>query len=107
MATKCEQEHARQQECDHYWVIESAEGPLSKGVCRLCGGHKEFNNYLLDCLGENSKEYRELLRSQGDDKEVKESEGDTLARVSRLYYATILPSQKGFPKGKRYLFSKA
>ena len=30
--------------CRHYWVIESAEGPTSKGVCKLCGAEKEFFN---------------------------------------------------------------
>ena len=30
--------------CRHYWIIESTEGPTSKGVCRLCGAEKEFFN---------------------------------------------------------------
>ena len=31
--------------CRHYWVIESPKGPTSRGVCKLCGAEKEFNNY--------------------------------------------------------------
>lgn len=32
--------------CRHHWIIEPAVGPVSKGVCRKCGVHKEFKNYL-------------------------------------------------------------
>jgi hypothetical protein len=31
-------------ECVHYWLIESPEGPTSRGVCKFCGAEKEFNN---------------------------------------------------------------
>ncbi len=30
--------------CRHYWVIESPEGPLSRGICKFCGQVKEFHN---------------------------------------------------------------
>lgn len=32
----------------HHWVIEEANGPLSYGRCKLCGGQKEFRNWLLE-----------------------------------------------------------
>ena len=38
------EEHVAQEECCHYWIIESADGPTSKGVCRFCGAEKEFFN---------------------------------------------------------------
>lgn len=28
----------------HYWVIEAARGPISRGVCKFCGAVKEFHN---------------------------------------------------------------
>ena len=31
-------------ECPHHWLIETAAGPVSKGVCRLCGEEREFTN---------------------------------------------------------------
>ena len=31
-------------ECTHHWVIESANGPLSEGVCQRCGERREFAN---------------------------------------------------------------
>ena len=30
--------------CSHYWIIDSADGPTSNGVCRICGAEKEFFN---------------------------------------------------------------
>ena len=34
------------QDCKHHWLIESPHGPISKGVCRLCGDEKGFRNSL-------------------------------------------------------------
>lgn len=31
--------------CKHHWIIETATGPTSTGVCKLCGAVKEFQNY--------------------------------------------------------------
>lgn len=30
--------------CNHFWVIEVANGPSSLGVCKHCGESKEFLN---------------------------------------------------------------
>ncbi len=30
--------------CTHHWVIDTPEGPFSKGRCRLCGEEREFSN---------------------------------------------------------------
>lgn len=32
--------------CQHHWVIQDGDGPLSQGICRLCGQYKDFKNYL-------------------------------------------------------------
>ncbi len=32
--------------CSHHWLIEPPKGPTSKGVCKLCGARKEFDNQL-------------------------------------------------------------
>jgi len=34
--------------CRHHWVIESPQGPSSRGVCKLCGVEKEFQNFMPD-----------------------------------------------------------
>ena len=30
--------------CRHYWVIEVANGPVSRGKCKYCGEKKDFLN---------------------------------------------------------------
>ena len=32
------------QVCCHHWVIESAAGPASPGICQTCGEVREFEN---------------------------------------------------------------
>jgi len=34
----------QEKECRHYWIIESAQGPTSRGVCKFCGAEREFCN---------------------------------------------------------------
>ncbi|MBA7611276.1 hypothetical protein ES703_18496 [subsurface metagenome] len=34
--------------CCHYWIVESPDGPTSRGVCKFCGAEKEFDNYGPD-----------------------------------------------------------
>jgi len=36
--------------CKHHWLIEPVEGPTSKGICKLCGEIKLFDNVLADLL---------------------------------------------------------
>ena len=30
--------------CIHHWLVETTEGRLAQGVCRLCGAKREFTN---------------------------------------------------------------
>ena len=32
--------------CPHHWIIEPANGPLSRGVCQKCWEVREFTNYI-------------------------------------------------------------
>ena len=32
--------------CQHVWVIDTPNGPSSKGVCAICTEEKEFQNYI-------------------------------------------------------------
>jgi hypothetical protein len=32
--------------CKHFWLIDSPNGPISRGRCKVCGALKEFKNYL-------------------------------------------------------------
>ena len=33
-------------ECKHHWIIDSPNGPISEGVCELCGVRQEFKNSI-------------------------------------------------------------
>jgi len=33
--------------CVHYWVIESANGPVSLGVCQRCQERRHFHNFIV------------------------------------------------------------
>ena len=37
-------ERQEDSECCHYWLIESPDGPTSRGVCKYCGAEKDFPN---------------------------------------------------------------
>jgi len=39
--------------CRHHWIIEPPNGPVSKGVCKLCGEVKMFDNILADLMLNN------------------------------------------------------
>lgn len=41
-----EQEPVGLSTCRHHWVIDSPSGPVSKGICRLCGEERGFKNFL-------------------------------------------------------------
>ena len=30
--------------CPHHWIIETSAGSTSKGVCKLCGEERDFDN---------------------------------------------------------------
>ena len=64
-------------ECRHYWMIEGARGPISRGVCKFCGAEREFHNAWLDStsVGRDSRifELPDLLDAESD-KEPEDSE---------------------------------
>lgn len=33
-------------ECVHFWVIETPNGPTSEGLCKLCGKAQQFRNSI-------------------------------------------------------------
>jgi hypothetical protein len=49
--------------CHHYWLIEIAKGPKSRGRCKYCGVKREFINYLTDdyCWEGRTKDRAEPL----------------------------------------------
>ena len=51
-------------ECKHHWLIASPNGPVSEGVCELCGIKQEFRNSVpisgWDRSGAQKKKSRQL-----------------------------------------------
>jgi hypothetical protein len=43
--------NTKQHECIHYWMIDSPDGHMSYGKCRLCGVVAEFSNTWVSGLG--------------------------------------------------------
>lgn len=42
----------------HRWRIEEPDGPVSMGVCKICGATKEFKNWLSDSDFITNEEHR-------------------------------------------------
>ena len=39
-------EEEEESSCMHHWMIESPNGPTSRGVCKVCGVSSEFRNSM-------------------------------------------------------------
>ena len=68
--------------CCHHWAIQPATGPLSQGVCRICGEVREFKNYVEAATWgdsrlsnrSNSEESKGTVKSVADKEEVKDED---------------------------------
>jgi hypothetical protein len=69
--------------CRHYWVIEDPTDRASEGVCKLCGAHKKFMNYLPDCLQADEEEYEAWLSRQRDYIKGRELEDEAVPQGRR------------------------
>lgn len=49
------EEPVARDKCRHYWIIESPNGPTSRGVCKLCGAEKEFQNSFPESFWERDR----------------------------------------------------
>jgi hypothetical protein len=48
------EEIAKPAGCAHRWVLESPDGEMSHGVCRVCGAERDFPNAAEDGLWERN-----------------------------------------------------
>ena len=46
--TQLESEAGPGPACCHHWIIETANGPVSRGVCRYCLVSREFKNSVFE-----------------------------------------------------------
>lgn len=42
----------------HRWLIDEPNGPMSTGVCKVCGATKRFKNWLSDMDFITNEEHR-------------------------------------------------
>ena len=61
-------------ECRHHWIIESANGPASMGVCKICGEIKEFSNSPPEFMfsSRRTSDDAKLTDSREDETDAKE-----------------------------------
>jgi len=79
--------YAASQECRHYWIIERAAGPVSKGVCALCNAEREFKNDLRDCLKDGNEGYLDWLRGYSEFE--RKPQQDILSQAESLIGTTV------------------
>ena len=53
--------------CRHHWRIEEAQGPTSRGVCKLCGMEREFFNTIPEGYPALARDKRVLKLSEMPD----------------------------------------
>jgi hypothetical protein len=58
MAAKTAQAIAGGPDHFHRWRIEEPNGPLSEGVCKICGATRQFKNWLSDMDFITNEEHR-------------------------------------------------
>jgi hypothetical protein len=73
-----EKQSAVQTACRHYWVIETADGPTSRGICKICGAEKEFYNSwsAYSYIGKEAQNVFNLPNMLEDKKEDEEEKED-------------------------------
>ena len=52
--------------CCHYWIIETARGPISRGECRVCHEVRDFKNSVFD-MERESRDSRSRKATQSED----------------------------------------
>lgn len=47
--------------CVHWWIIETPNGPTSKGRCKLCGAEKVFRNHFEPNINQIMRGERQMV----------------------------------------------
>ena len=53
--------------CCHYWIIETAQGPISRGECQVCHEVRDFKNSVFD-MDRDSQDSRARKGSEAEEK---------------------------------------
>ena len=76
-----EKEHRAKQVCQHHWAIKMKEGPISQGVCKLCGAKKDFGNYLSDVIETEKEGYLHKTEAQKNERQTSEPLADIFSEI--------------------------
>ena len=66
--------------CRHHWVIQPADGPVSNGLCQVCGETREFKNYVESAtwgdgrISSKGTSPTETVDSTSDDDDINDQE---------------------------------
>jgi len=66
-------------QCSHYWIVEMANGPKSRGVCQYCGEGRDFLNVLPGFTVPTHLVYGLVKFVHGDLKSLGDEAGHRLA----------------------------
>ena len=84
MAVKTDGKKAKRvnpKDCTHHWVIDSPNGPQSKGMCKVCGAEREFMNYLESSAWSSGEEKKtDDSNSKNKDKAKNPAKGSRSAK---------------------------
>ncbi len=62
--------------CIHHWLIETPDGPVSKGVCKYCREEKFFDNVLHSKYDAESAIRKARPSFIGEDEELEDGADD-------------------------------
>ena len=58
-------------DCQHYWVIATAQGPTSEGVCQNCGECRDFKNHVSLGFDSDSEANLVMAKSSAKGRELR------------------------------------
>ena len=75
-------------ECVHHWVIETPNGPTSRGVCKKCGTQRDFQNFTDDQARQIMVAGDQL--EMGDEKTIKLFAVTSLVQMIPLFKGALV-----------------
>lgn len=87
------QEPEGQAECCHYWIIDSPNGPISRGECKFCGTKRDFTNSPPEFVS-SKRDTGNTRMPESPDKESKGKKNGSEAAPEQPYKTRL--------KGGRY-----
>ena len=68
--------------CCHYWIIETAQGPISRGECQICHEVRDFKNSVFD-MERDSQDNKSRKGSDTNEKDPKPAEPQVTVELNQ------------------------